>query len=59
MATTEAQKRAMKKYYARTKAETRAYMLRFNREKDADVIAKMDAAASKADYIRQLIRKHG
>lgn len=31
--------------------------IRFNNEKDADVIEKLNSVPNKADYIRQLVRK--
>lgn len=53
---TEAQKAAMRRYYHKTKDTKRSYMLRFDKNADADVIAVMDAAPSKTDYIRKIIR---
>ena len=53
---TEAQKAAMRRYYAKMKGKKRNYMLRFDKENDADIIEALDAASSKTDYIRKIIR---
>lgn len=52
----EAQKRALKRYYEKTKDAHRSVLLRFHREKDADVLAKLDSVPSKVGYIRELVR---
>ena len=54
---TEAQRMACRRYYARSKKFTRAYLIRLNKVKDADVIAKLDDVPSKAEYIRELVRR--
>ena len=54
--TTEAQKRAMRNYYLRNKANTRVYMFRLNKERDADVIAALDAEQNKAEFLRKLVK---
>lgn len=56
---TEAMKRAFKKYYQRTKDKKRVVALRFDREEDADVLAKLDAAPNKTEYVRMLVRGYG
>lgn len=56
MGTGEAQKRACRAYYRRTKGNTRAYLLRMRKDEDADVIERLDAQDSKVGYIRQLVR---
>ena len=53
---TEAQKRAFKAYYAKTKEMKRCVMLRFDRKDDADVLERLDAVPNKTDYIRGLVR---
>lgn len=53
---TEAQRAACKRYYERTKKSHKAYIIRLNRESDRDVIAALDMAANKTDYIRDLVR---
>ena len=56
---TEAQKEACRRYYARMKGITRVFMFRLNKERDADVIEKLDSVPNKADYLRELVRKDG
>lgn len=51
--TTEAQKRASAKW---NKANTVVIALRFNKEKDKDVLKRLDEKGKTA-YIRELIRK--
>jgi hypothetical protein len=53
----EAQKAACKRYYEKTKAITKVYMLRLNKKQDADIIAALDGEQNKSDYLRKLIRK--
>lgn len=55
----EAMRRACKAYYHRTKDKKRVVALRFDREGDADVLAKLDAAPNKTEYVRMLIRGYG
>ena len=52
----EAQKAAMRRYYQKMKNKKRVYMLRFDRDNDSDVIARLDKCANKAAYIRDLVR---
>lgn len=54
---TEAQRTACRRYYARSKKLTKAYLLRMNKVKDADVIAKLDEVPNKVEYIRELVRR--
>ena len=54
--TTDAQKAAMRRYYEKTKRQSRVYMLRFNREKDADIIDVLDNCGNKPELIRKLVR---
>lgn len=54
---TEAQKRANRKYYEKSKKFFKAVLLRFSREQDADVLAKLDSVPNKTDYVRKLVRK--
>jgi len=53
---TEAQRAACKRYYERTKKSHKVYIIRLNRESDRDVIATLDRAGNKTDYIRDLVR---
>ena len=52
----EAQKAACRRYYQRTKADTRTYLLRLRRGNDDDVIAALDAATVKTELVRKAIR---
>lgn len=54
--TTEAQKAACRRYYAKKKKVVKAYLFRLNRESDADVISVLDSKANKTDYLRKLVR---
>jgi len=51
---TDAQKRASKRY---NDANTVQVAIRLNKATDADVIARLMEAPSKAGYIKQLIRR--
>lgn len=42
------------KYHKRV---SKTFSVRFNKEKDADIIEKLDSVKFKTDYIRSLIRK--
>lgn len=53
----EAQKRAFKRYYERTKNTHKVYMFRLGKENDADIIAKLDSVPSKVDYLRKIVRE--
>lgn len=53
----EAQKRACKRYYVKTKGLYKVIMLRLNKEEDADVIERMEEQSNKTDYVRKLVRK--
>lgn len=35
----------------------RFYTMKFNKNTDADVIARLDSVPSRQDYVRQLVRK--
>lgn len=54
--TTPAQLRAYEKY---RKEKTTQFYVKFNNEKDADVIARLNSLqyVSKTEYLRRLIRK--
>lgn len=56
MTTSEARKRACRNYYHRHKAVSKPIMLRLNKVRDADIIAKLDSVPSKVDYIRRVVR---
>lgn len=50
---TEARRRAVAKY---DKTHAKMYAFKFNRETDADIIAKLDSLENKQAYIKDLIR---
>lgn len=50
---TEAQKRAKKNY----DKKTTQFVFRFRNGADSDVIARLTEVPSKAEYVRQLIRR--
>ena len=52
--TTEAQKRAQKKYDA---ANTKKILLKLNRKTDADILGKLETVDSMQGYIKELIRR--
>lgn len=54
--TTEAQKRAQKKYDEANKDKFRMIHLKLNRKTDADIIERLESADSIQGYIKQLIR---
>lgn len=56
MAATEAQKKACKRYYDKNKGNWKAVLLRFDKEKDKDVIAALDSTPNKTAYVRDLVR---
>ena len=54
--TTEAQKRAQKKYDEANRENYRMIHLKLNRATDADVIAKLESEPNIQGYIKELIR---
>lgn len=54
--TTEAQKRAQKKYDEANKDKFRMIHLKLNRETDADIIQRLESVEGIQTYIKQLIR---
>lgn len=54
----KAQRAASKRYYEKSKKDHKVYLFRLNRKADADVIAVLDAAPSKVDFIRKLVRRY-
>ena len=54
--TTEAQKRAQKRYDEANKDKFRMIHLKLNRETDADVIEKLEQSENIQGYIKELIR---
>ena len=54
--TTEAQKRAQKKYDEANKDKFRMIHLKLNRESDADIIEKLEQSNNIQGYIKELIR---
>lgn len=55
--TSEAQKRAQKKYDEANKDKFRMIHLKFNRDTDAEIIAKLELVDSIQGYIKELIKK--
>lgn len=57
--TSDAQLKASKKWNDKHRNEMRAlyrrYVLDFHKEKDANVIEKMDSVSNKNDYVRSLV----
>lgn len=54
--TTEAQKRAQKRYDEANKDKFRMIHLKLNREADADIIEKLEQSDNIQGYIKSLIR---
>ena len=54
--TTEAQKRAQKKYDDANKDKFKCIQLKLNRETDADILEKLASVSSMQGYIKALIR---
>ena len=54
--TTEAQKRAQKKYDEASRDKWRMIHLKLNREADADIIDKLESVDNIQGYIKKLIR---
>ena len=54
--TTEAQKRAQKKYDEANKGKWRMIHLKLNKETDADIIQKLEEVENIQGYIKKLIR---
>ena len=54
--TTEAQKRAQKKYDEANRDKFRMIHLKLNRDTDADVIEKLESVDNIQGYIKDLIR---
>jgi len=54
--TTDAQKRAQKKYDEAHRKDFRIVNLKLNREADADIIEKLEASGNIQGYIKNLIR---
>lgn len=54
---TDAQKRAQKRYDEANKDKWRMIHLKLNKETDADIIEKLNAASSIQGYIKELIKK--
>lgn len=54
--TTEAQKRAQKKYDESNRDKFRMIHLKLNRETDSDIIEKLEQSKNIQGYIKELIR---
>ena len=54
--TTEAQKRAQKKYDEASRDKWRMIHLKLNKETDADIIQKLESSENIQGYIKSLIR---
>lgn len=57
MPISDAQKRAQKRYDEANKDKWRMIHLKLNKETDADIIKKLNAAPSIQGYIKELIRR--
>lgn len=55
--TTEAQKRAQKRYDEANRERWRMVNLKLNKDTDADIIEKLESEGSMNGYIKKLIRK--
>lgn len=55
--TTEAQKRAQKRYDEANKDKWRMIHLKLNKETDADIIEKLESSGNIQGFIKELIRK--
>lgn len=57
MMVSEAQKRALRRYEQKTKQ----FVVKFRKDADADVIARLNAVENRTGYIRRLVLKdiHG
>ena len=53
----DAGKRAMKRYYEKTKKLYKVVMLRFSKTEDTDIIDKLESEPSKVAYIKKLVRR--
>lgn len=53
----EAQKKAQKKYDKNNKGKFKVLTLKLNRESDSDVLEKLASVDSMQGYIKELIRK--
>lgn len=53
----DAGKRAMKRYYEKTKKLYKVVMLRFSKTEDSDIIGKLDSEPNKTAYIKRLVRQ--
>ncbi len=56
MAVTEAQKRAQLKYRKKYSKTQKKVQLELNKDKDSDIIEKLETVPSKQGYIKNLIR---
>lgn len=54
--TTDAQKRAQKKYDENNRDKYKSLYLKLNVELDSDILAKLDSLDNKQGYIKELIR---
>lgn len=55
--TTDAQKKAQRKYDIENKERFRFIHMKLNKETDTDILSKLDAVDSMQGYIKDLIRK--
>ena len=55
--TSEAQKRAQKRYDEASKDKWRMIHLKLNKENDADIIEKLEASGNIQGFIKEAIRK--
>ena len=54
--TEEERRESLRKSQRKYQEGLRTYILRFRREKDADVIERLDSQANLTGYVRELVR---
>jgi predicted CopG family antitoxin len=52
----EAQRASLRRYYMKNRDKKKAFLIRFDKEQDADVIEAIEKSGNKTDYIRKLVR---
>jgi predicted CopG family antitoxin len=52
----EAQRASLRRYYMKNRDKKKAFLIRFDKEQDADVIDAIEKSGNKTDYVRQLVR---
>lgn len=54
---TEAQRKAMARYYQRTKKSLKTYVFKVDREKERDLVEHLESKSPKSQYIRAALRR--